>query len=399
MKNFGFMKHLPVRIGNPTIYTRPFMGLLFANLFFWGSVNVFLPVLPIYYHSLGFDDHEIGWAIGIFSLGSILFRVLAGKAVDRYGSKPMITAGIILSTGAIASYWFASSLWQAGLARFVHGAAISGFASAALTMATLMQEDKNATEAIAIYTLFTMVGVGIAASTAGWLYQTSGFLAVLAAGLGSTLLALFCFPKSPKLKVKPNAGQALPFREVAQHPAVLIPTVSLLAVNICYSAVMTYLPLLMIRKGVTEFSLFYIAYAVSVVGSRMWVGQLCNRLTPPRLAVAVLLIMALAMFLAGMGHSWWGLAAAGMGIGAGYGLAFPTLATIITNSIQPANRGTAFGFYAMAVDSGFAVGAIGLGFVASRFGYEAVFFAAGIYTLLYTGLYIFWLSPKIKSVA
>ncbi len=75
------------------------------------------------------------------------------------------------------------------------------------------------------------------------------------------------------------------------------------------------------------------------------------------------------------------------------------MATVVTANVQPANRGTAFGFYTMAVDLGFGLGAIGMGAVASAWGYQAVFVAAGGYTLAYAALYQFWLRGKIAVPA
>ncbi|TCL33968.1 putative MFS family arabinose efflux permease [Anaerospora hongkongensis] len=397
MKIFRFMQHLPAVIGNREIYTRTFVSLLLANMFFWMSVNFFLPVLPIYYHSLGMDDHQVGLAIGIFSLGAIVFRVIGGKAVDKYGSAPVITAGIVLSIGAIASYYFTTSLLAASISRLLHGIGISGYSAAALTMATLMHEEKNTVEAVAVYTLFTMIGVGIAASMAGWLYNVSGFGLVVAVGAAATLLSLVFFPKTPRLKIKTRDSQPLPLGEVITEPGVYVPTVSLLAVNLCYAAVMTFLPLFMVSSGVTEFSLFYIAYSISVVASRIWVGRLCTVLSPERLAFHILIIMGASMFVTSLGGYWWVLAVAGASIGIGYGLAFPTLATIITSTVQPANRGTAFGFFSMAVDGGVALGAIGLGAVSAELGYRSAFIAAGGYTVIYSIAYFFWLVPKIRQ--
>jgi MFS family permease len=86
-------------------------------MFFWMSVNFFLPVLPIYYHSLGMDDHQVGLAVGAFSLGSVMFRLFSGKAVDRYGGLPVLTAGVLLSVASIGGYFFAVTLFAAATVR------------------------------------------------------------------------------------------------------------------------------------------------------------------------------------------------------------------------------------------------------------------------------------------
>jgi MFS family permease len=356
-------------------------------MFFWMSVNFFLPILPLYYHSLGMDDHQIGLAVGAFSLGAVLFRVFSGKAVDRYGSKPVISVGIAVSVVAIAGYYFSTSLLSSTLTRFLHGVGISGYSAAALTTVTLMNDESHTTQAVAVYTLFTMIGMGFSASTANWLFGIGNITLISAVGAAATILSALLFPKAPKLIVKASPGETLPFGRVVANPGVVIPTISLLAVNICYGSVMTFLPLLMLSQGVVAISAFYIAYAVAVVLSRLWVGKLCVWLTPERLAFYILLMLAAIMLVTGQYASQLMLVLCGAGVGIGYGLAFPALATTVTTYTVPANRGTAFGFYTMAVDMGFAIGAIAMGLVAAAWGYQAVFFAAGAYTLIYAAVY------------
>jgi len=385
-----------------TIYTKAFLGLLLANMFFWMSNNFFLPILPIYYHTLGMDDQQIGMAIGAFSIGAVLFRVFCGKLADRYGSKPVLTAGIILSTLAIINYSYSTTIVSATLSRFLHGVGISVYSGAALTMATFMHDEQHMTEAVAIFTLFTMLGVGIAAGSASWLYSIGDFGLVVTAGATATILSLLLFPKNPALKTKPTSGKSLPLLQVIGDPGVYIPTVTLFAVNMCFASIMTFLPLFLLSRGVTEMHLFYVAYGIAVVFSRIWVKKLCILLTPQRLAEYILLVFIACMAMTASYTSEWALLLNGIAVGAGYGLAFPALATIVGERVQPANRATAFGFFTMAVDVGFAIGAIAMGIVADIWGYQAIFYVAGIYTLLYTAFYHLHfygkLSKQLKSI-
>jgi predicted MFS family arabinose efflux permease len=131
----------------------------------------------------------------------------------------------------------------------------------------------------------------------------------------------------------------------------------------------------------------------------MWIGRLCAVMRPEKLTFYVLVALGLTMLAAREFSGDWVLALCGAGVGIGYGLVFPAMATVVTANVQPANRGTAFGFYTMAIDLGFGVGAIGMGAVASAWGYQAVFAAAGVYTLVYAALYQLRLRGKIAGPA
>jgi MFS family permease len=384
---------------NRELYTKQFVGLILANMFFWMSTNIFMPVLPLYYHSLGMNDHQVGMAVGAFSIGAILFRIFSGKAVDRYGGTRIIAGGIVLSTVAIISYAYSHTLLTASLSRFFHGVGISFYSAAALTTASLIHSDKHTAEALAAYTLFAMFGVGIANAGANYLYQFGSLPLVLVVGGIATLLSLLLYPKKPRLYVRSAApAAALPITAVISLPAVYVPTLSLLAVQFCFGSAMTFMPLLMLSHHSSEISPFYIAYAIMVIFSRAWVSQLCSRYTAQRVAYAILLLFSVSMLVVGLFPSTLTLVLCGAGLGIGYGLAFPSLATIITGATQPANRGAAFGVYTTAVDAGIGIGSIGMGFVAGEWGYTAVFLTASVYVLLYALFYRTVLWPRLDRV-
>lgn len=383
---------------NRELYTKQFTGLIVANMFFWLSTNIFMPVLPLYYHSLGMNDHQVGMAVGAFSVGAIIFRVFSGKAVDTYGGNRIIAAGILLSTVSIISYAFCETLIMASISRFFHGVGISFYSAAALTTASLMHDDKYTAEAMATYTLFAMFGVGIANSSANYLYQWGSLALVLAVGGCATLLSLLLYPKKPKLHVRKVANvPAKPISEVITLPAVYVPTLSLLAVQFSFGSAMTFMPLLMLSRNITEISPYYIAYAITVILSRAWVSKLCSRYTAQRVVCAILLLFAASLLFTGLYPSTLALIVCGAGLGIGYGLAFPSMATIITAATQPSNRGTAFGIFTSAIDAGIGMGSIGMGFVAGQWGYPAVFISAGGYVLAYVLIYQTVLRPRLES--
>lgn len=370
-----------------TLYHKDFISLIFANMFFWMSSYAFVPVLPLYYHHLGLNDNQIGLAVGAFAFGSVLFRVASGKAVDRYGSLPVITVGVFLSVSAIINYQFALTLLPIMLVRFVHGAGISGYTSAGMTLLSLMNEPRHLTQSMAMFTLFTTFGIGISTASANWLYASGGITLLIACTAVSTILSLLLYPRHPQTKVTPSPAEKLPFSHVVSNPGVIIPTFNLMCIYICYGSIMTFLPLLMLSHGVKQFSPFYIAYSVTIIFARCWVSKLSTWCSPKQSAFYFLLLIGLTMLAAGKFINVWVLALCGVSMGVGLGMAFPSMAITVSASTHAANRGTAFGLYTMSVDVGMGIGAIFMGIVASAWGYEAVFFVTGIFTILYAALY------------
>jgi MFS family permease len=367
-----------------TLYHKDFICLLLANMFFWMSSYAFVPVLPLYYHQLGLNDHQIGLAIGAFAAGSVLFRVISGKAVDSYGSLPVVTAGVILSTGAIINYQLAVSLLPIMLARFIHGAGISGYTSAGMTLLSLMNHPRHLTRSMAMFALFTTFGIGISTGTANWIYDTGGMQLMVFSTASCAVISMILYPRHARVSNLVSEAERLPFSMVLANPGVIIPTINLMCIYICYGSIMTFLPLLILNHDIRQFSPFYIAYSVTIVLARGLVSRLSTWLPPSQSAFYFLVLIGVTMLTAGNFVNIWVLVLCGFSMGAGMGMAFPT-------SCSSANRGTAFGLYTMSVDVGMGIGAILMGAVASAWGYRVVFLVAGVLTVVYAAFYRFWL--------
>lgn len=381
-----------------TILTRPFLRLVVANMLYWGSLDIFLPVLPQYYNSLGFSGFEVGMVVGAVSGGGLLFRVTAGKAVDRYGTVPLVTLGLILSVLAIGGYAIAKVLGLAVASAFLQGVGLACYSGAALTMATLMFPEQYVTDIFTVYTLFGMFGATLSMSGANWLYGIGGLPLIVAVGGGMAFISLLLFPKKPPIRVKIQKSASRPVKEIVKIPGVYIPTIGLLFTNLCFGGAMTFLPLLMLSRGVPDFNPFFIAHALTVIATRLSLRYILRLSWAERLAGWAVGCMGLMMLLAVVAYHWQLLSVCGVLMGISLGLAFPVMATTVTANTAPANRGAAFGFFSTAADIGFMIGSTGFGFAAAIWGYAPVFGVAGLYTVGYAVLYRLYLERRITPV-
>lgn len=381
---------------NP-LYSKVLFSLLVGNMFFWFSTSLFMPVLPLHYHRLSFSEAQIGMAVGAFSCGSLMFRFLAGKAIDRYGSKLVLTLGMLLSLIAVAGYPLGAAVSIAVAFRLLHGIGISGYGSAALTTTTLMFDSTRTTEAVSMYTLFTMIGSGIAASTALWLYNSFGFVGVVVTGITATALSLILFPKQETKKAQQHSNSVAVW-DVIAHPSVYLSAGSLFIVNFCYSTIITFLPLFVLARGADGMRYFFVAYAGAVVLSRLVVNKVCQMIVAPKLAFYLIMSFGAIMLFIANYYSYFALVAAGVAVGISFGFTFPSLAGFVAQQTREDQRGTAFGFFITGHDLGQVTGAVGMGFFVGTIGYKEVFSVIGILALSYAFLYRLMLMPKLMDI-
>lgn len=381
------------------IITKELIFLSMSSMCFWASLDIFLPVLPRYYQGIGLDTYEIGIIVGALSVGGMLFRVVAGRAVDRYGAAIVACVGLVLSVAAICGYYWAKSLWLAVLCSFGQGIGMACFSPAATTMATLMFDRRYITDVIAVYSLFGMFGASISTAAASIVYDAAGMPVVITIGGLLAVIALLFVPKRPTVKANLSEALSMPMRDIAANPGVYIPTFSTLANGICFAGLMVFLPLLMLSRQIADFNVYFVTYAVVVVAIRVFVRQLCERFGAVQLEWLSVVLIGMTMFFAVWSHDWLALALCGVITGLALGVSFPAMGTTVTTYTDPKNRGAAFGIFTTASDVGFVIGATGLSFVAAIWGYAAAFMLSGGYALLYAIIHRVWLVNKLKEVA
>src|SRR5437870_12977555 len=81
-----------------------------------------IPLLPFYATKLGASATIVGVLIAAFSLAQLASAPLWGNFSDRYGRRPALLAGLILSAIAYIIFAFAGTIWMLLLSRLVQGA-------------------------------------------------------------------------------------------------------------------------------------------------------------------------------------------------------------------------------------------------------------------------------------
>ena len=78
-----------------------------------------IPLLPFYATKLGASATIVGVLIAAFSIAQLASAPLWGRFSDRYGRRPALLAGLIVSAIAYVIFAYASTLWLLLLSRVV----------------------------------------------------------------------------------------------------------------------------------------------------------------------------------------------------------------------------------------------------------------------------------------
>jgi len=197
------------------------MATVFVDMI---GFTMVLPLLPFYATRLGADPSLVGMLIAAHPFAQLAVSPFWGRLSDRYGRRPLILAGLILSAAAYVLFGLAEAIWLLFASRLVQGAGggITGVVQAYVADAV---EPEERTKALGWLTAATSAGVMIgpaSGSLATYLGpEGPGFLA---AGL-CILNILFAWKWLPEPKRHAGPTNPSPKRslldslwEVLRHP-------------------------------------------------------------------------------------------------------------------------------------------------------------------------------------
>ncbi|PYP67397.1 MAG: hypothetical protein DMD26_04695, partial [Gemmatimonadetes bacterium] len=80
-----------------------------------------LPLVPFYATRMGATGFVIGLLISAFSIAQLLSAPTWGRVSDRFGRRPAVITGLLISALAYVVFGLAGTLWVLLLSRVVQG--------------------------------------------------------------------------------------------------------------------------------------------------------------------------------------------------------------------------------------------------------------------------------------
>lgn len=374
---------------------KQFQCIVFSHFNSTLGMNLLIPILPVFLKNSGFSETQIGFIMGITAASALLIRPWVGLQTDTKGSRPVVLIGQILLIISTIGFWWISTFWGYLSLRLLFGLALAFYGTGAVTFASSIGTGETNVNAIAMYTLSTMMAVGIGMSSAQIAFDNMGFKALI----GMCSIFIFMAFLMMKFRAEPislgtSQGSKVPFMTVLKSKTVLSTTLCQFAASFSAGAAFTFLPLASLAQGVHFFSLFFISFAVAVVYSRFFVQKFNNRFGLEKSSIYACLTICVSVLLPLIPLSPVILIVSGLLFGLGFGIVFPTLVLLLVSRISKENRGTSLSILIAAGDIGNALSTTILGGVAENLGYPVLFITTAVIVFLCT--YAF---GKISSAA
>ena len=388
---------------------RQFTLLVVVNAFVGAMVGLERSVLPL----LGARDFGLTSAsaalsfVATFGVVKALANLFAGRLGDRYGRKRVLVAGWLFALPVpLLVIW--APTWGWIIAANVFLGINQGLAwSTAVVMKIDLAGPKRRGLAMGLNEFAGYLAVALSALATGVIASRYGvrpepfYLGIAFAAIGLALSAAFVRDTSDHARAEArthvsnadaNAGgaavvQAPRFFELFargtwRDPALATASQAGLVNNLNDGLAWGLLPLFFAAAGlsVREIGTLAFVYPATWGVAQLWTGALSDRWGRKWLIVGGMLLQAaaLAAMVGWRGFGAW--TAAGVALGLGTAMVYPTLLAAIGDVAHPAWRGSAIGVYRLWRDLGYAVGALLAGGLADAFGMGAAILAVAAIT-------------------
>ncbi|MEN9271867.1 MAG: MFS transporter [Gloeomargarita sp. DG_1_5_bins_55] len=368
------------------------LGRLFGSaLLFWLGLTLLLPTLPLYLDEvLGANDQQIGWVIGAFALGMLLFREPVGRLTDVRGRKLGIQIGLLVLATAPLGYVWLQGLPALLVLRAYHGLSVAAFATGYLALVTDLAPAAQRGQVLGYMTLAQPVGVALGPAVGGWLAAQGQYTLIflLSALLGAMSWGLCTWGVQEPAGVRARQAEGVSWG-LLFTPRLRIPALVFLLVGLLFGSLQIFIPLFIKRQGIPlNPGLFYTAVAIASFSVRLALGQAADRWGRGRL-----ITVSLGCYWLAMVTLWWAqgvpwLLLAGGLEGMGAGLLIPGMAALIADRSYAQERGRSFGLCLGGFDLGIALAGPLLGNLAMGLGLRQVFGGLAVVALLALGVYV-----------
>ena len=340
----------------------------------------------------------VGLIFGIFSLTGILGSTVGGALTDRFGRKPMLLYGLVIS--ALSSIWLGVvndlSLFFAG-AVFVGLFSNAGGPAQQAMVADLLPDEQRA-QGFAIWRVIVNLSAAIGPAIGGFI-ATRSFLALfIGDAILSSLVAVMVFFLLPETRVRLRRGKEETmvqsfqgYRRVTADRVFMFFWVASVFTWLVYMQMNSTLSVyLRDYHGLNEQMYGYIVSlnAAMVVAFQFWITRRTNRYSPYAVMAWGTLFYAIGFSMYGFVSSYAMFLLAMAIITIGEMLGAPVGQAIVANLAPEDMRGRYMAFYGFSFAIPGVFGTLLAGAVMDYLDPHWVWFGAGILGLVATGMYL-----------
>jgi len=361
------------------------------------GLAMIVPLLPFYATEFGASATTVGLLVSAFSLAQLVVAPAWGRLSDRYGRRPAILAGLIVTAVAYLIFGFANSVVVLLASRLIQGmgAGTIGVVQAYVADASLPE---RRTHSLGWLSAVTSLGAVVGPAFGSAMISVGGRTAPgIGAAALSLLVAAFAWRYLRESREPLTTAEREAFRptltgraaiaHVALHPgepASRLIWLYAIGIGAFYGTIQIAPLLLSKRLAVTEENVgYFVMYlgGMGVIVRTLVLGRMVDRLGEARLSALGIVLLAAGLAATGLAHGWPVLLLGFTLMPLGTAFLFPCVTSLLSRVVPAGDRGLYMGVQHTWGGVSRVVFPVAAGLLMDRFGVGVPYWAAALLLL------------------
>lgn len=379
------------------IFTRDFTFDMMISL--CCSLNYFTLLINITGFAafrFGSDTAIGGTAAGIYVIGGLLSRIVAGKYIEMVGRKKMLLIGLSFALVMSTTYFFVSSIAMLMAIRFLHGMSygISSTCTSDIVAKLLPQSRRG--EGLGYFFLSITIACAIGPLLGMTLGSSQNYDAVFFVGLVMYSLALVMalilrVPEETLTEEQIREAKSFTLNSMFQRSALPL-ALTVMVFYFSYSGVLAFIASYSEEIGLVETATyFYLSVAAGTLLSRIYAGRIYDEKGPNKVIIPAYVGFIVGMTIFATTSDSLLFLFSGFIIGIGVSIVFSICQSIVVSRTPPRRYGVTTSTFSALNDLGTGLGPSILGILIAAVGFRDMYlvcaFIAFASFLMYWGIH------------
>lgn len=359
------------------LWNAMFIGVFISSALFNLSGMISDSLLSLYANSIGAPADQIGSLISMFALTALIFRFIAGPAMNAYNRKRLLQMAMLLFGTAYLFYSLSPFIAEITginvisvmkVFRLIQGIGNAFGNACMLTIVTDCIPVNKFSSGIGIYTLAQVISQAMGPMIGVKLRDLVGYDNVYRITCSMMVFSAILVGIVVKVPDRSTGKFELSLNNMIAAEAIL-PSAITFFVHMGFMAINSFFLVYAQERGLPDASIYFTVNAICLMGSRLLIGKLNDKKGIVFVAIPGLLMSALALVMIGYSTKIWHIVIIAVINSLGYGAVQPSLQGLTMKCVPPERRGSASSTNCIAMDSATLLGPFICGYVAKHFGY------------------------------
>ena len=202
---------------------------------------------------------------------------ITGALADRVGKRLMLLVTSLVIAVFSVAYALSATYWVPLVLVFFHGLFWSGLLSASSAYMTEVIPESRRAEGIGYWGMATMLATATAPAIGLWMYRHGWAWLCAGTAVLNLVMAAIAWRLPPDSSVAARMSSTRFFGKHIVEWRIVGVTMALFLCSFGYGGITSFVAVLADRNGITPRSIFFTAFALSVLVTRVFSGRLADR--------------------------------------------------------------------------------------------------------------------------